>query len=82
MNFNTEFFDCVLSDWNYKEVYVNQVCIYSVDSDVSVTIKDFKEKLDNLLKIVSVKWESVNIIPFDDADGVAIKFNINVEFWK
>ena len=82
MNFNTEFFDCVLSDWNYKEVYVNQVCIYSVTSDVSVTIKDFKEKLDELLKIVSVKLESVNITPFDTTDGVAIKFNIKVEFWK
>ena len=41
--FDIDFFDSVLSEWNYKEVYVNNVCVYSVASDVSITIPDFKK---------------------------------------
>lgn len=42
--FDIDFFDAVLTDWNYKEIYVNNVCVYSVASDTSVTMTDLKQK--------------------------------------
>ena len=43
--FDIDFFEGVLSEWNYKGVYVNNVCVYSVKSDTSITLKDLKEKI-------------------------------------
>jgi hypothetical protein len=82
MMFNIEFFDSVLSDWNYKEVYVNDICIYSVASDTQVTMRDFRERLTSINNVTSVVWKGISITPFDTDDGVVLKFHIGVEFWK
>ena len=82
--FDMDFFDTVLTDWNYKEIYVNSVCIYSVASDVSITIADFKKKLDRIYaEDMCVKWSSINITPYDDYnDGVIIHFNTVVDLFS
>lgn len=82
--FDINFFDTVLTDWNYKEVYVNSVCIYSVASDVSITISDFKKKLDRIYaEDMCVRWSSINITPYDDHhDGVIIHFNTIVDLFS
>ena len=81
--FDINFFDTVLTDWNYKEVYVNNVCVYSVKSDVFVTIAEFKKKLDRIYgDDMCVRWSSVNITPYDDSDGVIIHFNTVVDLFS
>lgn len=81
--FDIDFFDSVLTDWNYKEVYVNNVCIYSVASDVSITISDFKKKLDRIYnEDMCVRWSSINITPYDDNDGVIVHFNTVVDLFS
>jgi hypothetical protein len=82
--FSIDFFDTVLSDWNYKEVYVNNVCIYSVASDVSFTISDFKKKMDHIhAQDMCVRWSSINVTPYDGNDGgVIIHFNTVVDFFS
>ena len=82
--FDINFFDTVLTDWNYKEVYVNNVCIYSVASDVSITVSDFKKKLDRIYaEDMCVRWSSINITPYDNCnDGVIIHFNTVVDLFS
>ena len=81
--FDIDFFDSVLSDWNYKEVYVNNVCVYSIKSDVSITISDFKKKLDHIhAEGMCARWSSINITPYDDYDGVIIHFNTVVDLFS
>ena len=81
--FDADFLDAVLSDWNYKEVYVNNVCVYSVRSDVSVTMNDLKQKIYTIEnKGMSIKWSSINITPYDEADGVIIHFNTIVNLFS
>lgn len=81
MNFDTAWFENVLSDWDYKEVYVNDRCIYSVDSDVETRICDFTARMKNLIGLTSVKWKSVNITPYKNS-GVVIRFEVEVGLWK
>ena len=81
--FDIDFFDAVLSDWNYKEIYVNNVCVYSVASDTSVTMTDLKEKINTIEnKSMSIKWSSIDITPYDNADGVVIHFNTIVDLFS
>ena len=81
--FDIDFFDAVLSDWNYKEVYVNNVCVYSVKSDTSITLKDLKEKICMIEnKDMSIRWSSIDITPHDDTDGVIIHFNTVVDLFS
>ena len=81
--FDVDFLDAVLSDWNYKEVYVNNVCVYSVKSDVSVTMTDLKDKINMIEnKGMSIKWSSIDITPYDNADGVIIHFNTVVDLFS
>lgn len=82
MMFNIEFFDSVLSDWNYKEVYVNDICIYSVVSGTQVTMRNFRERVTSINTVTAVVWKGISITPFDADDGVVLKFHIGVEFWK
>ena len=46
MKFDINFFNSVLGDWNYKEIYVNNECIYSVRSDTAHTIGNFIKKVE------------------------------------
>ena len=81
--FDIDFFDAVLSDWNYKEIYVNNVCVYSVASDMSVTMTDLKEKINTIEnKSMSIKWSSIDITPYDNADGVVIHINTIVDLFS
>jgi hypothetical protein len=81
--FDIDFFDAVLSDWNYKEIYVNNVCVYSVKSDTSITMTDLKEKIYMIEnKGMSIKWSSIDITPYDNADGVIIHFNTVVNLFS
>ena len=81
--FDIDFFDAVLSDWNYKEIYVNNVCVYSAASDTSVTMTDLKEKINTIEnKSMSIKWSSIDITPHDDTDGVIIHFNTVVDLFS
>lgn len=81
--FDVDFFDMVLTDWNYKEIYVNNVCVYSVKSDTSVTMTDLKEKIDTIEnKGMSIKWSSIDITPCDNTDGVIIHFNTVVDLFS
>ena len=81
--FSVDFFDMVLSDWNYKEIYVNNVCVYSVESDTSITINDLKQKIYMIEnKDMSIKWSSINITPHDASDGVVIHFNTVVDLFS
>lgn len=80
MGFDVDFFNNVLSNWNYKEIYVNNKCIYSVNSDTEYTISNFNKKIEVMDQICPISWKSINIIPFDDS-GVIIKFELEVGFW-
>ena len=81
--FDIDFFEDVLAEWNYKEVYVNNVCVYSVKSDTSITLKDLKEKICMIEnKDMSIRWSSIDITPHDDADGVIIHFNTVVDLFS
>ena len=82
--FDADFFDAVLTDWNYKEIYVNNVCVYSIASDVPITISDFKKKLDRIYaEDMCVRWSGVNITPYDNTDdGVIIHFNVIVDMFS
>ena len=81
--FDIDFFEDVLSEWNYKEVYVNNVCVYSVKSDTSITLKDLKEKICMIEnKDMSIRWSSIDITPHDDTDGVIIHFNTVVDLFS
>lgn len=81
--FDIDFFDNVLSDWNYKEVYVNNVCVYSVKSDTSITMLDLKDKILTIENTaMSIKWSSIDITPYDDTDGVIIHFNTIVDLFS
>lgn len=79
------FLDRVLSDWEYKEVYVNGKCVYSVESDTEVTLSAVKERLETLSSIGVVSWKQVTITPYINKkgidDGVIIKFEFGVSFW-
>ena len=81
MGFDINFFNNVLSDWNYKEIYVNGECIYSVNSDTTHTISSFTKKVETIDRLCPISWKCINIIPFDDHDGVVIKFELEVGFW-
>ena len=81
--FDIEFFDTVLSDWNYKEIYVNNVCVYSVKSDTSITLDNLKEKIHMIEnKDMSIRWSSINITPYNSTDGVIIHFNTVVDLFS
>lgn len=80
MTFDMDLFNQVLSDWEYKEVYINDECIYSVNSDTEFTIKNFIIKLHHVEEYCSIALKSINIIPYEK-DGVTIKFEIEVGFW-
>ena len=79
------FLDSVLSDWDYKEVYVNGRCVYSVEGDTSITLRSVKERLESISSICVVSWKQVNITPYvnknGDDDGVVVKFEFDVSFW-
>lgn len=81
MRFDFHFFNLVLADWDYKAVYVNDKCIYCVDSDVETTIAEFNEKLMKLEELTSIVWKSINILPYDSSGGVTIKIELEVSFW-
>lgn len=81
MGFDVNFFNNVLSDWNYKEIYVNDKCIYSVNSDTTHTISNFNKKVEAIDQLCPISWKCINITPFDDHDGVVIKFELEVGFW-
>ena len=81
--FDIDFFNGVLSEWNYKEIYVNNVCVYSVKSDTSITLKDLREKICMIEnKDMSIRWSSIDINPYDDTDGVIIHFNTVVDLFS
>ncbi len=82
MKFDINFFNSVLGDWNYKEIYVNNECIYSVRSDTAHTIGNFIKKVEAIDQLCPLSWKSINIIPFDNHDGVVIKFELEVGFWQ
>lgn len=81
--FDIDFLISVLSEWNYKEVYVNNVCVYSVNSDTSITLNDLKEKICMIEnKDMSIRWSSIDITPYDKTDGVTIHFNTVVDLFS
>lgn len=81
MTFDIDLFNQVLSDWEYKEIYINDECVYSVNSDTEFTIKNFITKLHHVEEYCSIALKNINIMPYEK-DGVTIKFEIEVRFWQ
>ena len=85
MTDKTHFLDSVLSDWNYKEVYVNGKCVYSVASDTETTLNEVRNKLESIGKLCPVTWKQIIITPYENSrgedDGVIIKFEFEIKFW-
>lgn len=83
--FDAEFLSAVLADWNYKEIYMDGTCVYSVTQDVSITVSDILNKLKDIHKheIGTVYWHSVEVLPYPDEhrDGVILSFRTETKLW-
>lgn len=79
------FLNNVLSEWEYKEVYVNGRCVYSVDGDTEVTLNNVKEMLEAFSKLCVVSWRQIHVTPYKNGsgveDGVVVRFEFEVSFW-
>lgn len=83
--FDDEFLSAVLADWNYKEIYMDGACVYSITQDVSTTVSDILHKLKEIHKqeLGTVYWHSVEILPYPDErrDGVILSFRTETKLW-
>ena len=81
--FTQDFLECVLSDWNYKQIIINGETVYDVNHDVSIGLNEFYEKCKKLQPLVTLYWTDIKITPYENfkADGVCISFTIGADIW-